>query len=316
MLQGGGRHGKLDGFLRGLTGQQGVDQPGAEGIAAAHPVHDAEVVLLGEAAILTVVQHSGPVVVAGGDGGTQGDGHLLKAKLVHQLLGYALITRLVQLAAIDIAALSLDAEHVLGVLLVGDAHIHIAAQVGHSRPGLVPGPQLAPVVQVAGDLDPTGLGGLTGLLADLRHIGPQGGGDAGEVEPVGPGEDGVPVKVGGGRLGNGGVGPVVDAHAPPLGGPLLQVVDAHPVAAPDDFGGIHSKVPQRVHGSLTDGVGGQLGDIHAVQAVVGQGDRHIGLAAAEGGLHLIVLEEAVVAVGGQAKHQLAECNNFSHFVPP
>ena len=42
-----------------------------------------------------------------------------------------------------------------------------------------------------------------------------------------------------------------------------------------------------------------------------------GLAAAEGGLHLIILEEAIVAVGGKAEHQLAEGHNFSHgFWPP
>ncbi len=48
---------------------------------------------------------------------------------------------------------------------------------------------------------------------------------------------------------------------------------------------------------LSDGVGGQLGDEGGVHAVVGQRHGYIGLAAAEGGLQLIVLKEAVVAVG-------------------
>ena len=80
---------------------------------------------------------------------------------------------MVDLAGVDVGGLSLNAEHVLGVLLVGDAHVYILAQVGHGLPGLLAGPQLAAVVQVAGDLDPVGLGGLTGLPADVHNIGPR-----------------------------------------------------------------------------------------------------------------------------------------------
>ncbi len=111
--------------------------------------------------------------------------------------------------------LGLDAEHVLGVLLVGDADVHVLAQLRHGGAGLLTGPQLAAVVQVAGDLDAVRLGGLAGLLADLHHIGTQGRGDAGEVEPVDAVEDGIPIEVGGGGLLDGGVGPVIDAHAEP-----------------------------------------------------------------------------------------------------
>ena len=224
---------------------------------------------------------------------------------------------MVDLAGVDVGGLSLNAEHVLGVLLVGDAHVYILAQVGHGLPGLLAGPQLAAVVQVAGDLDPVGLGGLTGLPADVHHIGTQGRSDAGEVEPVDPVKDFVPVEVGGGGLLNGGVSPVVDAHGAALRGALLIEVDAHTVAAPDDHGGVHAVAAQGVHRRLADGVGGQLGDVGGVQAVVGQGDGYIGLTAAEGELQVIGLDEALVVVGLEPDHQLAEGNDFCHdLIPP
>ena len=224
---------------------------------------------------------------------------------------------MVDLAGVDVGGLGLNAEHVLGVLLVGNAHVHVLAQLGHGLPGLLTGPQLAPVVEVAGDLHAVGFGGLAGLLAGLHQVGAQSGGDAGEVEPVHALEDLVPVKVAGLGLLDGGVGTVVDAHTAPLGGALLIEVDAHTVAAPDDHGGVHAVAAQGVHRRLADGVGGQLGDVGGVQAVVGQGDGYIGLTAAEGELQVIGLDEALVVVGLEPDHQLAEGNDFCHdLIPP
>ena len=59
-------------------------------------------------------------------------------------------------------------------------------------------------------------------------------GDAGERKPVGAVKDGIPIEIGGLGLLNGGVRPVIDAHAAPLRGTLFQIVDADAVAAPDD----------------------------------------------------------------------------------
>ena len=241
---------------------------------------------------------------------TQGDGHLLKAELVSQLLGHRLIALVVNLAGVDVGGLGLNAEHVLGVLLVGDAHVHVLAQLGHSLPGLLTGPQLAAVVEVAGDLHAPLLGGLTGLLAGLHQVGAQSGGDAGEVEPVHALEDLVPVKVAGLGLLDGGVGAVVDAHAAALGGALLVEVDAHTVAAADDHGGVYAVAAQGVDRGLADGVGGQLGHIGGIQTVVGQRDGHVGLAAAEGELQVIGLDKTLIVIGLEPDHQLAEGNNF------
>ena len=109
------------------------------------------------------------------------------------------------------------------------------------------------------------------------------------------------------------MGPVVDADGATLGGALLVEVDAHTVAAPDDFGSVHTVAAQGIHSRLADGVGGQLGDVGNVHAIVRQGHRHIGLAAAEGEFHMVALDEALIVVGLKPQHQLAEGDYFCHF---
>ena len=48
--------------------------------------------------------------------------------------------------------------------------VHILAQIGHGLARLLAGPELAAVVQVAGDLDAVRLGRLAGLAADIDNI--------------------------------------------------------------------------------------------------------------------------------------------------
>ena len=47
---------------------------------------------------------------------------------------------MIQRAGGDIGAFGLDAEYVLGVLLIGDTHVHILAQISHGLFGLLAGP--------------------------------------------------------------------------------------------------------------------------------------------------------------------------------
>ena len=219
---------------------------------------------------------------------------------------------MVQAATVDVGSLGFDAEDILGILLVGDAHVYILAQLRHGFPGLVSGPELAPVIEVAGDFTAVGLGGLTGIPTGGHHVFPQSRSNAGEMEPFGSLKDGIPVKFL--RLGllDGGVGPVVDAHGTPLGSTLFIEVNAHPVAAAEDFGGIHTVAPQRVHRRLTNGVGRKLGDVGRIQPKICQGHRHVGLAAAEGEFHMVALDEPLIVVGLKPEHQLTEGNDFCH----
>ncbi len=176
VLQSRGGHGKLDGLCRTLTHQERIDQSHAEGIAAAHSVDKMEAVGFGEVVVLAVVEHGRPVVVAGRDGGTEGDGYLLESERIGELLGYALVALVVQLAAVDIGVLGLDAKDVFCIIFIGDADVNILAEVGHSGSCLLSRPQLTAVAQVAGDLDAALLRGLALLGVDNRpgsdtHVG-------------------------------------------------------------------------------------------------------------------------------------------------
>ena len=155
-----------------------------------------------------------------------------------------------------------------------------------------------------------GLGGLAGGQADLDHIGAQGRGDAGEVEPVHALEDGVEVEVGHGGVGHGGMGAVINADRAALGSALLVEVDAHTVAAAGDLAGVDAVAAQRIDAGLADGMGRQLGHEGDVGAVVGQRDGHVGLAAAVGVLQRVGLHKAQMIVGLQADHDFTKSNDF------
>ena len=274
-----------------------------------------QIVLLGEAVGIlgNIVEHGAPAVIKGRVAFPQRDGHHLKAELVRQLSGNGLVALPVQITAVNIGRSGLNAKHILGILLIGDAHIHVLAQLRHSCPRLLPGPQLAPVVQVTGDLAAVGLGSDAGFLAHLHKVRPQCGGNAGEVEPVGTFKNPVPVEIGGSSLLNGRMGTVVNAHAAPLGSALLIVVNADPVAAPNDQGGVHTVAAQRIDRGLTDCMGRKLGHIGRIYAVVCQRHGNVRLAAAEGKLHMVALNKTLVVIGLKPQHQLTESNNSAHF---
>src|SRR5699024_10152384 len=90
---------------------------------------------------------------------------------------------------------------------------------------------------------------------------------------------------------------------------LLVVVNANTVTATGDQAGVNAVAAQAVNGALANGVSGQLGDESGVQAVVGQGNRYVGLAAAEGELQGVGLNKTLVVEGLQTDHQFAEGNN-------
>jgi hypothetical protein len=154
------------------------------------------------------------------------------------------------------------------------------------------------------------LSSLAGLAADLNNILAQSRGDAGEVEPVHALEDGIPVEVSGGSQLNGGVGAVIDADGTTLRSALLVEVDANAIAAAGDLAGVNAVAAQAVHSGLTDGMGGQLGNEGCVDAVVGQRNGNIGLAAAEAELQIVGLNEALIVERLQTDHQFAKSNDF------
>ena len=156
------------------------------------------------------------------------------------------------------------------------------------------------------------LGSLAGLTANLNHVLAQCRSDAGEVEPLSALEDGIPVEIAGLSFLDGGMSTVIDAHGATLRSALLVEVDTHTIAAADNLGGVYTITAQRVDSSLTDGVGGQLGDEGSVHAIVSQRHGNVCFATAEGEFHMVALDKALVVIGLQPQHQFAKSNNLRH----
>ena len=163
---------ELDSLLGLLPVNPGCkDQATAEGVAATNAVVDdvKSYSLRSTCVLLNSRQHSAPAVVRCAVALTQGDSHLLEVELVSQLLGNALVALSVQLAAVDIGSLGLDAEHVLCVLPSLEMQTWQRTGTDRSRQrGPAPtGPQLAAVVQVAADLHAVSL--IAGLAGRSRQ---------------------------------------------------------------------------------------------------------------------------------------------------
>ena len=88
--------------------KQGVDQAAAEAVAAAYAVNDVQLVLLAEAVLLGCTSYSiaAQSLSEAEMALTQGDGNLLEAETVSQLLGNVLVALVVQLAAVDVGSLA------------------------------------------------------------------------------------------------------------------------------------------------------------------------------------------------------------------
>ena len=126
------------------------------------------------------------------------------------------------------------------------------------------------------------------------------------MEPVHTLKGLVPVDIAGLGQGHGGVFAVIDHLGGTGVGAGLQVVDAHAAGAADDAGGIHAELAQLLDALVGDHVFGQHGEEGHILLVIGQGDGHVGLAAAEGGLQHLALEEALQAGRFQTQHDLTE----------
>ena len=252
------------------------------------------------------------------DGAAEGDRHLLAAReALHELAADALETGLVDLAAglLGVEALGLDSEFLLGVLLVAEDEVATFHEGGHDLGGgLAVLPEFLAVIEVAGDLHAHLVGDLDRLEASVGGALAQGRGDAGPVEPVGPFEDLVPVDHTWLDLGDGGMGTVIDDLGAAGDGTGLEIVDAHPVTAIDDAVGAHAEAAEFREAHVGDVVLRKTGHELGVDTVVGKGNGHVGLAAAEGGIELVGLREAQVSRSGEAKHHFAEGNYFRHGV--
>lgn len=65
---------------KGVLNQEDYNQAAAKGISAAYPVHQLDVVGGGEIGLPILIQHSAPIVFAGGNAAPQGKGHLFEGE--------------------------------------------------------------------------------------------------------------------------------------------------------------------------------------------------------------------------------------------
>ena len=114
------------------------------------------------------------------------------------------------------------------------------------------------------------------------------------MEPLHAVERLVPVDIAGLGQRDGGIGTVVDDLARALVRAALKIVNTHTALAGDDALGIHIEAAQLCLAGVRDGVIGQDRQERRVLTVVGKGNGHVGLAAAEGRFEHRGLEEALL----------------------
>ena len=85
MFECGSRNRKVDCFLGGFSGKEGIDKSAAEGISAAYTVNDSEVIGAAEALVFAVIKHTCPVVIACRNGGTEGDCNFFESEFIGKL---------------------------------------------------------------------------------------------------------------------------------------------------------------------------------------------------------------------------------------
>ena len=292
-----------------------VEQAAGKAVAAADAVHDvANLVLLGNVEVLAVVQAGRPAVPVGAVALAQRDGDHLHVRIRREhLVAERLVLCAVQLAGLDVHIVHGDLKGLLHVFLVGDGHVDILCDLAHDLARLLAVlPEVLAVVEVAGDGDAALLRLLDRRNGKLHRALADGGRDAGDVEPRHALKNLVPVDIVGLGQRDGRTRAVVDDLARALVRAALEIVDTHTALARDDALGIHIEAAQLRLAGVRDGVIGQDRQERCVLAVVGKGDGHVGLAAAEGGLEHRRLEEALLSGRLQAQHDLTESQKF-HF---
>ena len=309
VLQARSGHREVDGVLRAVAVRKRVDEAAAEGVAAAHTINDLHVVLGREAGGASVEEHAGPQVAGRGNRGAERDGHFLAAEAGGELTGNGDVAFLVELAAIDVRTFRLDAEDVRRVRLVRDAHVHVGDELRHRRTGLLAGPELAAVVEVAAHGDFVGLAVLERVKTDGGAFAAERGRDASEVEPLRALEDLRPVEILAGGRGDRGTGAVVDDLRGTLGGALLDEIDAETRTAPDDVLRVDAETTHLVARGGAKRVVGEFRDVRGVHAVVGKRHGHVRLAARVGALEFVRLDKPEVALRVQAHHDFTEADD-------
>ena len=208
--------------------------------------------------------------MVGVDGTAERDDDLLRTRETrHQLLGHAAKTALVDGTGCggDVEALGVDAEHLVGILLVAEDDVAALHEGGHHLGGLLAVfPEVLAVIEVAADGQAETVRGADRFKADVSRTLAESRGDTGPVEPLCPVQYLIPVYHARLDGGDGRAGTVVDDLARPRHGAGLEEIDPQTVTAGDAAAGINpvrTEVADATAGYIVVREAGDEPDIHA-----------------------------------------------------
>ena len=168
------------------------------------------------------------------------------------------------------------------------------------------------MVRIEGDSAARPLCRGAGREADGRQFSPQGGGDAGQMEPVGIGENLLPVEGVARNQGEGGAGAVVGNGRRAVGRPLLKIVQPHPRPLPQHPGGVDAVFFKRGERRISHRIAWQSRDKGGLLPENREGDGHVGFRPAVADAEALGLHKAEPPLGRKTQQKLAEGDDFGH----
>ena len=258
-----------------------------------------------------VIEHAHPIRVLHGADVADHGGHDLTAKALAHVARHPHIALGLLDAVLEGAHTLVDAQACRGVLVVGYADVHVGQELPHDGLGLLRGPHLASVVEVAHRGDAPLAAGHEGLAAGQRQLGRDGGRDAAHVEGPHAIKKRVPAEVLGRCHAHGGVLAVVDHGVGPLGAARLEDVHAHAVARTEHPRGVHPQGAEAAESAVGQAVLRQDGEVGSVVPLVGQRGSHVRLRAAEVDVEGGCLLDSQPHLWGQPHHELTKGKNLT-----
>ena len=129
--------------------KQPVNHAGCKGGAAAAAVYQANVIVTALAEIFTIVAQNGPAVIRCGVAFPQSAANKSASVNFSDLLKHLAISFNIQLTGKYVSPCRLESKAAFGILLIADAHIHVAHDLFHKFLCIFYRPKLAAIVEVA-----------------------------------------------------------------------------------------------------------------------------------------------------------------------
>ena len=145
--------------------------------------------------VLTIINKGLPTIVGSGERLTKSGNDILKSKLLHHALEYAVVSLSISLTAFNVS-LGLESKAKLGVFLITDTYVNILHKWLHDALSLLGCPQLLAEIEIDRHCHSMTLGSLACQTGELGSLVADGGGDTTPMEPVGTLHDSIEIEVG------------------------------------------------------------------------------------------------------------------------